>query len=343
MLLTQKFHSLAEIDPEFVSSLELLLHEEWPDFQAWLENEKLSPAEDTYTYWLFFGPTQNAPVGVAQLCLKKLDGSLHQPWWKRAAGVFGVKPDDVRLAVWSLASGGDGPALFDPRFAKSGREKLIGLVKETGAREDVMAISVALPSGWTAPPRPDWENMPPERRESWQSLRPLERRHKTYQDYLAGLAPDAANEIQRRWKRLHKDSGVSLGDYATPASRAELLKECPQAPADVIDALPGGLLTFQKNGELLGLVHYLEGQANTWFFEPLPLEAQGDETVEDQTYVQYAILKWHEMQGARKLVITRQARPLRLSGPDEALFFTSQGFPVREVEEIHWARDAHWA
>lgn len=338
MLLTQKFHSLNEIDPEFITSLENLLHEEWPDFQCWKADEQNSPVHDTYTYWLFFGPTHNAPVGVTQLCLRKLNPEKSNVWWRKVGKVFGIKSADHRLAAWSLGSCTEGPALFDPRFSRSGREKFWELQKEVEARPEVIAESIILPQGW-GHPRPAWNEITHENREVWQGLRPMDKRHKLYQDYLGTLPLAQRTIIQNGWKKIH-DAKVKLGDFPTLASREDLLKECPDFDQKVFSDKHGGLLTFQKDNKLLGALHFQKGQQGTWFFEPIPLETQGSEVVDDQLYVQYALLKWHEISEARKLVVVRHNRPLRLTSAAEEQFFTSQGFATRSVEELTWARDA---
>lgn len=334
MLLTQKFHSLNEIDPEFISALEQLLHEEWPDFNTWKLFEQNSPPEDTYIYWLFFGPTQNTPVGATQVRLRKLNPEKTNPWWMKVGKMFGMKPADHRMAVWEMGSSSDGPAVFDARFARSGREKFWKLHHEVEVRSEVLVESIVLPQGWGTP-KPAWPEVAQEKRDSWQALRPFEKKHKLYQDYLGGLENRA--DIQAGWRKLH-EGNIKLGDFPTLNSREELAKECPQADLRQFEKFPGGLLTFQHEGKLLGAVHYQKGQAGTWFFEPVPLETQGEEIVGDLLYVQYALLKWHEISEARKLVINRHGRPLHLKVPAEEQFFTSQGFTTRVMEELTWSR-----
>lgn len=342
MLLTQKYHSLNEIDQEFVLPLEQLLHEEWPDFEAWKKAEQSSPADETYTYWLFFGPTQNMPVGMAQLQLKKVDGRRLVPWWKKITSTFDRTGLDWRIARWGIGAALSKPAIFDPRFLRSGKEKLNELFKEIGERPEVMAMTLPLPQGWGAL-RPNWEEISLEQKTNWKSLYPLQRSHKLYQDYLADLEKPVAAAIQSGWRKLHKEAGIRIGDFPTLASRTELWRECPNVDSSVFSNFPEGLLTFQKGEELLGVIGYRQGQCGTWFYEPMPLEPHGQETVPDQLYVQYAILKAHEDEIVRKMVITRQGSPVRLNSDDEVRFFTEQGFNVGAVEEASWGRNPHLA
>ncbi len=338
MLLTQKFHSLQEIDPEFIPALEMLMHEHWINFAAWKEAEAQGPSDTTFIYWLFFGPTQNSPIGMAQVSLKKINTDTILPWWRKITKMVDKKLDQWKIAHWQLGMGLDGAAVFDQRFARSGQEKLLPLIKELEARDDIMAMSLSSPLPISH--RPAWNDIHHEAVHSWQVLRPWERQHKSYQDYLLSLPAEVAKKIQQSWKRLHKDVLVTLGDFPTIEARQELLTQAPQFDAAMYASLVGGLLTFQKNGQVLGLLHYQESQQGVLFVEPMPLEPQGAELVSDGCYVQYALLKAHELPSVRKVVILRQQMPLRLNTPEESDFFKEHGFPSRQINEHDWSRSA---
>lgn len=337
MLLTQKFHSLQEIDVEFVPALETLMSDHWVDFAAWKEAETKCPADETFCYWLFFGPTQNSPVGIAQVSYKKIDTAACLPWWKKITGVFDKSLNHWKLARWQLANGSDGPGLFDARFARSGREKLLELIKEIEQREDIMAMTVLSLEG-SPSYRPQWNEIFHQAQTQWGVLRPWVREHRAYQDYLAALPAEEAKKIQQSWKKLHRDSAVVLGDFPTLEGRREFLEQCPGLDEGLIAGFPGGLLTFQKDGKLLGFVHYRVGQNGALFVEPVPLEAQGEELVSDQLYVQYALLKSHEMENVRKVIVVRQGGLFRLQDDLEAQFFREQGFAIGTINEHDWSR-----
>jgi hypothetical protein len=342
MLIVQKFHSLKEIDGEFIPAIELLMTDHWVDFNAWLAAEAASPADVTFNYWLFFGPTQNSPVGIAQVSLKKLEVETLLPWWKKLTRLWDKSLDHWKRATWQLALGIDGPAVFDPRFARTGFEKLQELFKEVEAREDVMAVTVLRTSDKSAPAAPSkWSEIHQTKETSWQMLKAWTRSHRHYQDYLADLAPEMGRQIQVAWKTLHKEHQITLGDYPTLESRQDLLIHCPDLDETHIAGFPGGLLTFQKDGVLLGFVHYRAGLGGTLFAEPVPLEISGQELVSDMMYVQYALLKAHENEQARRVIIIRQGAPFRLSDQSEEGFFKDQGFGINLVHEHSWSRSEY--
>jgi hypothetical protein len=340
MLLTQKFHSLNEIDPEFIPAIEILMHEHCVDFKAWKELEKESPVDETFSYWLFFGPTQNSPVGIAQVAFKKIDSAQYLPWWKKITGIFDRKLSQWKLARWQLCDGADGSALFDQRFARTGKEKLNELFKELEVRDDVMAMSITSPQG-TNSYRPGWQQIHHENKSQWLALVPLERKSRDYQDYLSALSSEESKTIRDSWKKLHKDSLVIIGDYPTLESRHELYQDCSGSDQSTLDKFTGGLLTFQKGAQLLGVVHYQLGQQGTFFIEPMPFEPQGEEIVVDHLYVQYGILKAHEISAVRKIIVCRSGRPLRLENGNEAKFFLQQGFITKDIHDVGWSRSEY--
>jgi hypothetical protein len=336
MLLTQKFHSLREIDVEFIPAIEALMSQHWVDFSAWKEAEAKSPADETFCYWLFFGPTQNSPVGIAQVSFKKIDTEACLPWWKKITGFFDKSLSHWKLARWQLATGTEGPAVFDPRFARSGREKLHDLIKEIEQREDIMAMTVLSIEG-TPVHKPQWQEIHHQAQTQWSVLRPWVREHRAYQDYLSALPIDEAKKIQQSWKQLHRESGVTLGDFPTLESRRELMEQCPALDEGLIAGFAGGLLTFQKDGKLLGFVHYRPGHKDALFVEPMPLEPQGHELVSDHLYVQYALLKSHESE-VKNVIVVRQGSLFRLQDDTEAQFFRAQGFTIGLISEHDWSR-----
>lgn len=223
------------------------------------------------------------------------------------------------------------------RFAEAGQYKCLQLMKEVENRTEVVGECMTLSEEWPTPAYP-WEDVPFEEKLAWRALKPFERIQPNYEAYLATLAPATTKQVQLAWRRIHKEAKVSLGDFPTPASREDLWKECPHADRTCLDSLTGGVLTFQKGDDLLGYIHYRQGHSGTWFFEPTPLENEDTETVNDQLYVQYALLKFFEMPTARLLVINRNQRPMRLeNGPDEE-FFIAQGFHVEARESIVWGK-----
>ncbi len=332
MLLTQKFHSLNEIDPEFIAALGELTHDLCPQFAHWRALEEAAPKDDTFIYWLFFGPKQNTPVGVAQVSLRKSSVRPHWPWWKKWRA-----NKNWRIATWGVCGEGHPPAVFAAAYEEEGHRKCLGLMAEVEKRPELVGEEVVLSPEWPRPATP-WEDVPHERSRTWRALRPFERQAPDYKTYLTSLAPAVARDALNAWKRVHKEAQVRLGDFPPGAARDDLLLECTEINRALLNACPGGLLTFQQGNQLLGFIHYRQGHAGTWFFEPVPLETQGQETVPDQLYLQYALLKLHELRDARHLVLQRQTRHLRLDSAEEEEFFTQQGFHLEDREDLQWAK-----
>ena len=55
MIITQKFHSVHEIDEEFIPTLEVLLGSQIPSFDWIKAYEDSAPKDTHFTYYLFFG------------------------------------------------------------------------------------------------------------------------------------------------------------------------------------------------------------------------------------------------------------------------------------------------
>jgi len=275
-------------------------------------------------------------VGIAQARFKRIDLDRKLTAWQKVRRLFDRSIEHWKSARVELGHGFDGPALFDQRFGRSGQEKMQELWKELAAREDVVGLT--LTASGDAPAKPEWPEHfdTSERTERFVGAWP--RRHRNYQDYLTDLTPEHQQELTQNWRELHKQKAVVLGDAPTPAERAALeLKLLPEMQ-ELLDKLPGGILSFQHQGRLLGFVHYQMGLAGTLFVEPFPLEPASAPLVSDALYVQYALLKAHELPEVRKVVLLRAGAPIKLTSDAEEEFFRSQGFGIRQVKSGSWAR-----
>jgi hypothetical protein len=342
MLLTQKFHSLKEIDQEFIPALEALMHEHQKSFAQWLSWEEQTPEDITFCYWLFFGPTQNSPVGIAQVQFTKVDTQNHLPWWKQFQGFFDKKLSHWKKATWRLGSGLDGAALFDVRYQRSGKEKLNSILEEVFNRPDVIKVELELPSSIEIV-RPKWQEIYHESHDSYLVLKAFNRDHKNYQDYLESLPSSISTQIKASWKELHKTNKITLGDYATIADRRELFDSCPDFDPTELVPLDGGILSFQKNQNVLGVVHYYLGNNETLFIEPITFEVAGEEIVPEELYIQYGLIKTHEMSAVKKVMILQNGAPLRLIDREQAEFFQDQGFLFQKIQTASWCKTPYYS
>lgn len=341
MLITQRFHSLKEIDSEFIPALELLMQEYSQNFQAWVEKEEKSPIDITFNYWLFFGPTQNSPIGIAQVMLRKVNLDNHLPWWKVITSMFDKNKNQMKEAIWKIDQGQDGAALFDPRYLRSGKEKLVELLKEVNARNDVIRVELNLPESYPIL-RPEWPEVFHERHASYLVLKSYQRTHRNYQDYLESLEPAKTHELKIHWKELHKNKKVNLGDYPNLDSRKELLINHPKFDPTLILDFKGGLLSFEQDKDVLGIVHYYQGIDGVFFIEPSPFENSQDPLVIDELYIQYGLLKAHEMETVKKIVILQKSKAMILPTDEIAQEFKTQGFQIQKIRQSSWCKTPYF-
>jgi hypothetical protein len=327
MIIVQKFHSIHEIDPEFISSLEILLQEDVPSFKSLVEKHDQAPATDVFTYFLFFGPTQNAPIGFAQLCLHSLPGEKLISW-KQKLKFWNKEHLHWKQITWKVGDGNSGMFVFDPRFARSGKEKVLEIVKEYENRQEIKSEEAYFIKGLQ-----DFQS-------SWQTenkwtkerfvLEPLAKSSKTYQDYLGALSPDIGALIEKGWKELHQKNQVELGDYSS-AKDAPNTIPVEQKVLASWEKLGAQILTFEKDLKILGCLLLLKGKNGNVFFEPYPFEPQGEAIVADELYTQYALLKFFEMPDARKCHMLNTGTKLVFDEKEDLKFFQEQGFQFKTV------------
>jgi hypothetical protein len=332
MIIVQKFHSLHEIDPEFIPSIEMLLKEEVPNFHFIERAQDGSPLTDLYTYFLFFGPTQNTPIGFGQVCLRSVPSapllSFGQKlcFWKKEHLHW-------REAIWNVFGGNSGVCLFDPKFTRNGSEKMQEVIHEYESRGDIVAHDIHLLKGLQ---NYKLKNSQAVKTRSRYVLESLPKSAKTYADYLDALSPETRKEIKTEWKRLADAGNVNMGDFALPAPELEL--PFTQEEINLWTTWKVTILTFEREKKILGCILMIPGKDGNFFFEPFPFEAADEATVSDQTYIQYALLKFHDVEKARRCHIMKSGAKLTFTEKKDLEYFTLQGFQTKEVSEIFYSR-----
>lgn len=334
MLIVQKFHSIHEIDPEFILNIEFLLQEDIASFGTLIQRHDDAPEGHVFTYFLFFGPTQNTPIGFAQLRLIPVPADDYIPWYKR----FSKANKDKELwkqMTWEIGDGSSGLCVFDPRFARSGKEKMQSIMKEYEERPTVMATEMYFIKGLQ-----DFSNSW-EVKNQWSKelyvLEPFTKAFKTYPDYLGSLNQDIQKQIKESWKALHKKENIQLGDYPSPLETPKTLP-IPSEQLELWDKWGAQVLTFEKDLKVLGCLLILKGKNGNIFFEPFPFEAEGESLVSDELYTQYAILKFFEMPEARKCHLMKFGSKLVFEDKEDLNFFLSQGFQQKTINRTFYSR-----
>jgi hypothetical protein len=327
MLITQKYHSIHEIEPEFITNIELLLQEEVPNFDTLVKIHDEAPSGHVFTYFLFFGPTQNAPVGFAQLCLKPLPWQQLLPWYQKIK-FWNKDYLHWKQVSWGVSEGRTGLCVFDQRYARSGKEKVQEIIKEYERRSDVIAEEIFFIKGLQDFSIQLGSNV--QSTKEFYVLDSLTKAFKSYQDYMASLPENIQNIIKGSWKELQRNGEIKLGDYPSPL---ETPKTLPIA-GHILDKWAhwgGQVLTFEKDLQILGCLLVLKGKSGNVFFEPFPFEPEGRALVSDDLYIQYALLKFFEMPEARKCHLLKSGKKFMYEDKEDLTFFLSQGMLAKTI------------
>ncbi len=332
MIIVQKFHSLHEIDPEFIPSIELLLKEEVPNFHFIERAQDGSPETDLYTYFVFFGPTQNTPIGFGQVCLRKVPSENFLTFGQKMA-FWNKDHTHWRQAIWNVFGGNSGVCLFQSKFSRSGLEKMQEIIFDYETRKDIVAQDIHLLNGVQ---NFKLKNSSPILSRQRYVLESLPKDAKTYQDYLSQLKPDTQKELKAEWKKIVDAGGVNVGDYPLPVEN----KEFPFSKEELALWASWGatILTFEKEKKILGCLLMVPGLEGNTFFEPFPFEPGGNAVVSDQMYIQYALLKFHDMKEARRCHILKGGAKLTFTDKEELPFFTRMGFHTKEISEVFYSK-----
>lgn len=334
MLIVQKFHSIHEIDPEFVANIEVLLQEDIPNFNSLVKQHDSAPATDVFTYFLFFGPTQNAPIGFAQLCLRSIPWKDLLPWWKRL--MFWNKEHlHWKQVTWQMVDGSMGLCVFDPKFARTGKEKMQQIIKEYETRDDIMSQRFFYLKGLQEF-QVNWKEHLKWSKESY-VLEPLSKSAKSYQQYIENLKPEVQKQVKQSWKALHTNQEIKLGDYRNAKDTPNTLP----VKEDILDywqKCGAQVLTFEKDLKILGCLVVFQGKNGNVFFEPFPFEPSENAIVPDEIYTQYALLKFFEMPEARKCHLMKFGAKLIFDEKEDLDFFQAQGFQLKTVSQSFYSR-----
>jgi hypothetical protein len=332
MLIVQKFHSIHEIDAEFIPNIELLLEEEIASFATLIQRHDDAPKGCLFTYFLFFGPTQNTPIGFAQLTLKPLPDLV--PWHKKLK-FWNKDHEHWKQATWEISGGTSGLCVFDPKYLRSGIEKMQELIDEYEKRPDIMAEEICCLRG---PQEFSFaRNEENKCSKETYALAPLPKAYRSYEDYLKSLDEETVGNIKKSWKELNQLGGVKLGDYPSTGGLPKTLF----IPPELIDKwtkCDAQVLTLEKDFKILGCLLVLKGKNGNIFIEPFSFMPEGEAIVSDELFTQYALLKFFEIPGARKFHLMKFGTKLIFENPEDFKIFKSQGFQLKTIERHFQSR-----
>lgn len=298
MIITQKYHSSQEIDPEFIDSLEDLMSEHVPSFE-WIKiKEKLSPENFHYSYYLFFGKTKNSPIGYAQVLIKNEDAPKER---KKLFFKSISKPKKVKEVTWCSPSSSEEGVIFDPAFLKGGLAKTAEIAAEYNKREEVKHQELML--GDEVFGNVKLLQAPEHGRESIVNC--LVKNRSNYQEYLSSLAPETQEEVKGLWKKVYKDQSYKVGEYSTfkdcfsykskGASQYKAFRKDTELAPYISQA--NSVLTFESADEVFAFVFIFEGSPGQVFFKTHSL----DNGVNESLLIQAAIMYFYDNEEASKL------------------------------------------
>jgi hypothetical protein len=320
MLIVQKYHSIHDIDSEFIVNIETLLQEETPSFTFLCSKHDQAPESDVFTYFLFFSNTQNTPVGFSQVTLRKIPSENYlsllekMKFWEDAHKHW-------KQLSWRIGNGSAGVCVFEPKHAREGKEKMQQLINEYQTRQDVRATEMVCLKGMQ-----DFKCGP--LKESF-ALDSLLKTHKNYQEYMSSLSPEMQKHLKNNWKSI-KDRGIDLGDYPSPTRTPKTLP-ISQAQLERWESWGAQVLTFEKGDQLLGCILVMKGKNGNVFFEPFPFETGDDALVTDELYTQYALIKFFDLSDARRAHLLKGGENLVFDAKADMKFFQDQGFTTRTL------------
>ena len=325
MLMVQQYHSIHEIDLEFIPSIETLLEEEIPNFNVLIKKHDLAPEKEMFTYFLFFGPSNNMPVGFAHVSLQFLEKdyrtfSQKLKCWNRDHAHW-------KQLDWTLSGTSIGMGVFHQKAGVSSFDKIYDILDKYLTREDIVAFNILAQknSKDLTPPFEVKHHF----QKDYYHLAPLMKSGNSYRDYLVTLEKESQNVIKNQWKELHQHQ-IELGEYPN-------LNELPHAlpfAKELIafwQELGAQLLTFNKDGQVLGCLLMFEGKNGNFFFEPFPFESAQEAKVSDTLYIQYAIFKFFDSPHARKCHILKDMKKLVFEEKEDLAFFADQGFSYKHM------------
>ncbi len=210
MIISQKFNSIHQIDPEFIPSLEELLSDKIPHFKVLEDYEKNAPEEISFAYYLFFGDRTNSPIGFAQLELKN-GKPIKKPFLKKIFKKDPVEDQFEKTVTWSIPGQSKEGILFNPRYINNFEEGVKQILAELKEREDIKEQKIFFSQAYSKIKeiiqRPVLS----------QSTIPdvLIKNKSDYQEFYQNLDSKIQQDIKLAWKKIYRELGLEMQTFET--------------------------------------------------------------------------------------------------------------------------------
>ncbi len=331
MIISQKFNSIHQIDPEFIPSLEELLSDKIPHFKVLEDYEKNAPEDISFAYYLFFGDRTNSPIGFAQLELKN-GKPIKRPFLKKIFKKDPIENQFEKTVTWSIPGQSKEGILFNPRFINSFEEGIKQILVELKEREDIIEQKIFFSQAYSK--IKDITQRPVLSHSTVPDV--LIKNKSDYQEFYQSLDLKIQKDIKLAWKKVYRELGLEMQTF-------ESFKHCFQykaeGPKQYKELKSHPILNKYKNEEsnikyitlesklaTKVLLLFIEGTLGNTFYDVIYL----DNEIPTLIVHQLACMKFYETESASKLHF--------LGDTSEDPHLINIGYTTKEITHINIPR-----
>ena len=326
MIITQKFNSVDEIDPEFIPSLEELLCEQVPHFDIIKTYEKSRNEQTRFNYYLFFGNQTNAPIGFAQVEVEKdreHKGSLFERLRNRKSI---LKTDHFENHVrWKIPGSSQEGVVFNPKYIRHAAKKASKIFSEFLDRKDVHTQELQFSTAYSDLADSLSETYTEKRSSS--IFDALMKNKSSYAEFIDFLPTQMGTKIKQSWRYAQKSLQFKMGEYSEfreifeykkkGALQYKGLKNHPRIELYNSDPERTSYATFEDDQEVHSIVIYIKGVGGHAFYDIFSINDEVPLLLQHQQ----AIMQFFEDEKASKLHY--------LSPPEDPEMLTDLGFTLK--------------
>ncbi len=304
MIITQKYNSAEDIDPEFIPSLEALLENCIPSFDLIKSYEKAASENIHFAYYLFFGNTTNAPIGFAQIQIEK-NKVEKKSFFGKFLKENKLDPKNDKHLKWSIPGSLKEGIVFDPRFIKHACNKANKIFNDYLERKDIhtqeLVYSQAYEELGFEQGKQKGQN------KQLTTLDVFIKNKNSYEDFMSDLPFDIQKLIKTSWRMIQADLKLKMGEYSSfkdifsykkqGAAQYKNLKTKPIFLKYLNMESNIEFLTLESDQEVETIVAFTKGSGNHAFYEVLYISDHVPEFIAHQM----AMLKFFERENLDKL------------------------------------------
>lgn len=312
MIMTQKFHSAKEIDPEFITPIQDLLKNEIPSFDWILFAEENAPQSIHFTYYLFFGGNHNSPIGFSRALIENKES---EPGFLTK---FVKTTKKTKHLQWKIPGVSNEGIIIDPLYIKDALTKANSIIQEYNVRKDIMSQRLRLDSMNAGV-------LGIKQASSHKVINGLLKNQSSYQDYFESLTSPIQKTIKMLWKQLYQNKDFTIQSYnsikeafAYKDDGAQKLKELKEHKFYKLYSKEiFKTITLENAGTIEAIVFLFKGNRGYLFSDFFKFNDQ----IDTDLLIQVAIMNFYEEEEFNTLHFLR--------GQREVSRFIDLGFRVK--------------